>query len=117
MKASLPSSDLAGLSVEDQARGVLHLLTDAGGQAEAELQPANPRLCPNCDGPVDKPSSPYSSETCRDRAAFVRQFWAAVASGTIFEAEKQIVFGERLWWLMGGGLPMRGSSIPESVKR
>jgi len=47
----------------------------------------------------------------------VRQFRAALASGTILEAEKQTVFGERLWWLLGGGLPMRDSRIPESAKR
>ena len=117
MKASLPPSGHAGLSVEDQARSMIHLLTEAGWPTEAELQLSNPHLCPNCVGPVDKPSSPYCSETCRDRAAFVRQFRAAVASGTILEAEKQIVFGERLWWLLGGGLPMRDSRIPESAKR
>jgi len=102
MKASLPPADPTGLSVEDQARGVLHLLTESAESMRAEISPADPHLCPNCDGPVDKPSSPYCSETCRDRAAFVRQFRAAVASGTILEAEKQIVFGERLWWLLGG---------------
>jgi hypothetical protein len=55
VKASLPSSGHTGLSVEDQARSVLHLLTDAGGPTEAELQLSNPHLCQNCDGPVDKP--------------------------------------------------------------
>jgi hypothetical protein len=117
MKTSLPPSGHTGLSVEDQARRVLHLLTEAGWPTEAELQLSNPHLCPNCDGSIDKPSSPYCSDACRDRTAFVRQFRAAVASGTILEAEKQIVFGERLWWLLGGGLPMRDSRIPESAKR
>ncbi|MBX3112010.1 MAG: hypothetical protein KF857_08375 [Fimbriimonadaceae bacterium] len=40
-----------------------------------------------------------------------------MATGTIISAEKQVVFGERLWWLLGGGLPLRESRIPESAKR
>lgn len=40
-----------------------------------------------------------------------------MASGAILTAEKQTVFGERLWWLLGGGLPIRESRIPESAKR
>jgi hypothetical protein len=61
--------------------------------------------------------SPYCSTKCRDQSAFVRQFRAAFANGSIFSPEKQIVFGERLWWLLGGGLPRRESMIPESAKR
>ena len=104
--------------MEDQARGVLHLLLDSTEKSVlSEVGPVNPHLCPNCDGPVERPSSPYCCETCRDRAAFVRQFRAAIATETILDAEKQTVFGERLWWLLGGGLPMRDSRIPESAKR
>ncbi len=40
-----------------------------------------------------------------------------MASGAALTPEKQAVFGERLWWLLGGGLPMREGRIPESAKR
>lgn len=86
-------------------------------QADPHAPSADPNRCPNCDTPATGTASPYCSKPCRDQAAFVRQFRAAIASGTILEAEKQTVFGERLWWLLGGGLPMRESRIPESAKR
>jgi hypothetical protein len=54
---------------------------------------------------------------CKEQASFVRQLRAAFASGSILTAEKQNVFGERLWWLLGGGLPLRESRIPEAAKR
>jgi hypothetical protein len=102
--------------VEDQGRSVLHLLLDADKGA-ATVSPTDAHLCPNCDRIAPNPASPYCSETCRDQAAFVRQFRAAIAAETILSAEKQTVFGERLWWHLGGGLPIRESRIPESAKR
>ena len=106
------------LAVEDQARSVLHLLLDPGANVE---QPDNPvedcYLCPNCGSRTESLTSPYCSQSCRGQAAFVRQFRGALASGSIFEAEKQTLFGERLWWLLGGGLPLRESRILESGKR
>lgn len=77
----------------------------------------DPRRCPNCGAPAESLAGPYCSETCRDRAAFVRQLRAALASRSILLGEKQLWFGERLWWLLGGGLPLRESRIPESAKR
>lgn len=50
-------------------------------------------------------------------AAFVRQFRSGLATELILEADKQTAFGERLWWILGGGLPMREGRIPESAKR
>lgn len=113
---SLPSARDSSQTVEDHARSVLFLLLVAT-YGSTVISSKGVNLCPNCDGPVEKPSSPYCCETCRDRAAFVRQFRAAIDSETVLDAEKQTVFGERLWWLLGGGLPMRDSRIPESAKR
>lgn len=118
LQAHLPQISDTSLSVEDQARCVLHLLGDFGedvlvdGPSEADC-----RTCPNCGELTTNLSSPYCSENCKSQASFVRQLRAAIASGSILEPEKQTVFGERLWWLLGGGLPMRESRIPESAKR
>lgn len=111
----LPRFGDANLSLEDQCRSVLQLLLYPCEEADAFN--GDFRCCPNCDGPAESLSSPYCSETCRGQAAFVRQLRGALATGLILEAEKQQVFGERLWWLLGGGLPLRESRIPESVKR
>lgn len=114
----LPDFGNAELSLEDQARSVLQLLYDVGaGRNYSANRGEDFRCCPNCDTPVKKPTSPYCSEKCRDQAAFVRQFRASLASGSILDSEKQVVFGERLWWLLGGGLPLRESQILESSKR
>ena len=118
LRVVLPELGDASLSVEDQARTVLHLLLDCienPGPLQIALETSD--RCPNCDGPTESTTSPYCSETCRDQAAFVRQLRAAFATDAILTPEKQIVFGERLWWLLGGGLPMRESRIPESAKR
>ncbi len=115
LAASLPPFVSPGLPIEDQARAVLNLLDP---HAEAHQIPTpDPGRCPNCDAPVANVSTPYCSKDCRDQAAFVRQFRAALASGAILDPGKQLVFGERLWWLLGGGLPLRESRIPESAKR
>jgi hypothetical protein len=106
------------MSQEDRARSVLNLLIDhiLNSEQAGKLN-SDPLFCPNCDGPVESLSGHYCSESCRDQAAFVRQFRAAVGSGSILTPEKQVVFGERLWWLLGGGLPLRESRIPVSAKR
>ncbi|MFM9872409.1 MAG: hypothetical protein ACKVQS_02960 [Fimbriimonadaceae bacterium] len=116
LKALLPPACDDTISIEDQARSVLHLLCEPTNP-KAPKPKNDPNLCPNCDQPVSKPTSPYCSETCRNQAAFVRQLRAAIATQTILNPEKQTVFGERLWWLLGGGLPIRESRITESGKR
>jgi hypothetical protein len=118
LRAVLPDPSEATPDLEHQARSVLHLLLDRMeefAQAPAPLDDAF--LCPNCGAPAENLAGPYCSEACRDQAAFVRQFRAALDSGSILTPEKQLVFGERLWWLLGGGLPLRESRIPESAKR
>lgn len=118
LRSVLPTLGDATLSQDDQARSVLNLLLDHASDIEkAEETGREPHCCPNCGGPAASLTGPYCSEGCRDRAAFVRQFRAAIATGTILTFEKQTVFGERLWWLLGGGLPLRESRIPESAKR
>jgi hypothetical protein len=118
LRAVLPDLSDATLSLEDQARCVLYLLLDRIEDSEQPQIPFDdPYRCPNCDDRTESLAGPYCSESCRDQAAFVRQFRAALATGSILTPEKQVVFGERLWWLLGGGLPLRESRIPESAKR
>lgn len=73
--------------------------------------------CPNCGEVGGSLTSPYCSTVCRDQAAFVRQVRYAILTNSITEPEKQVVFGAKLWWLLGGGLPMRVCIIPESAKK
>ncbi len=118
LKTSLPAICDANLSLEDQARSALHLLFDSKTEFKPPATPSESfQLCPNCGTPSESLSSPYCSEICRDQAAFVRQFRNAIATDSILTSEKQTVFGERLWWLLGGGLPIREARIPESAKR
>ena len=118
LRANLPNRNNPSLSIDDQARCVLHLLLDQVGEAEApQISPSDPFRCPNCDTETTSLASPYCSEKCKDEASFVRQLRAAMATGLILTPEKQNVFGERLWWLLGGGLPLRESRIPEAAKR
>jgi len=118
LRANLPNRNNPSLSIDDQARCVLHLLLDQVGEAEApQISPSDPFRCPNCDTETTSLASPYCSEKCKDEASFVRQLRAALANGLILTTEKQNVFGERLWWLLEGGLPLRESRIPEAAKR
>ena len=115
LQGDLPEIGEPELSLDDQARGVLRLLIPTGQKPEA----ANPSAfqCPSCDAPAASLSSPYCSDRCKSTAGFIRQLRAAIANQNILTPEKQIVFGERLWWLLGGGLPIRESRITESGKR
>ena len=118
LSAVLPILGDVNQSLENQARSVLNLLLDDLPDIEKKKETGrDAQRCPNCDAPAKSLTGPYCSEACRDQAAFVRQFRAALATGTILTPEKQVVFGERLWWLLGGGLPLRESRIPESAKR
>lgn len=117
LEAELPLAEDPDLGIEDQARSVLRLLLGHEGALANLSSPEGPEGCPNCGAPVESLTSPYCSEACRDTAAFVRQFRAALAQSTIHTVEKQVVFGQRLWWLLGGGLPLRETLIPESAKR
>ncbi|RYG48418.1 hypothetical protein EON79_04515 [bacterium] len=118
LKAVLPRFGDAQLTLEDQAGSTLGLLFPLGeGIALTDVSGDDFHRCPNCDLPVESLASPYCSETCKAQAAFVRQLRGALATGSILSPEKQTAFGERLWWLLGGGLPMREARIPESAKR
>lgn len=90
-------------SIDDEARKVL--LYALGLAEPREIIIEDPMLCPNCGAACDLPKSPYCSSWCREQASVIRQFRSNVASGTAFDPEKQAVYGQILWWLVGGGYP------------
>ncbi|MBX3117595.1 MAG: hypothetical protein KF784_00900 [Fimbriimonadaceae bacterium] len=77
--------------------------------------PTDSNTCPNCGIEVQDKRSPYCSEKCREMAAFVRQFRAAVSDGSILEPEKQAMMGQKLWAVAVGGYPMRQALVPPKV--
>ncbi|HLK16988.1 MAG TPA: hypothetical protein VKT78_19440 [Fimbriimonadaceae bacterium] len=104
--------------IEEQARALLRLLTNAtieGIARPAEPVPEDPKCCPNCDAPCSLTRSPYCSTRCREISGFVRQFRAGLADGAILDPERQVAFGQNLWQLLGGGLPLRKHLIPDKV--
>lgn len=78
--------------------------------------------CPNCGEPVASLRSPYCGDSCREEAAFVRQFRTALATGALADPEKQERLGQALWHLLGGGYPHRlplvlPSAAKQALKR
>lgn len=111
--AALPPNPNEAAGIEDQARAVLRYVFDRkpNGGISAILEDC--RHCANCGADLRREKTPYCSTSCRETAAFVRQVRAALASGNIFERDRQIAFGQRLWSLLGGGLPLRRQLAPE----
>ena len=102
-------------SLELRARRVLQLIAESPSQPIAQPSVYGPELCPNCGTATASRTSPYCSAGCKDKAAFVRQFRAALSTEAVFEPEKQLALGQKLWALLGGGLPYRESLIPNSA--
>lgn len=113
---SLPAWSEASVG-DDQsrrARATLQLLTSPASGALHHLE-TDLTGCPNCRQPVSSPRSPYCSCECREEAGFVRQMRAGLLEGTIFDEERQVALGQKLWRLLGGGLPLRLSLIPSKA--
>jgi len=72
--------------------------------------------CPNCDVPVASTRTPYCGDRCKEIASFVRQLRAGISLGWISDPEKQSALGQNLWFLLGGGRPLRVSIILERSK-
>jgi len=98
---------------------------DAGAQAAlgwllARAAVAHPRepfqatagVCPNCGAPRRASRTPYCSECCKDQAALIRQIRSGILQGTLDDPVRQIALGEKLWRVIGGGLPRRRSLLP-----
>jgi len=102
--------------IEEQARAVLRLVLDPTSAHAGSALPANPCACPNCDDAASSTRTPYCSEACREAAAFVRQVRAGLMDGAILEQQRQLAFGQVLWYLLGGGRPLRVHLIPERAR-
>src|SRR5271165_3521331 len=112
--AALPARDAD--EIEQQARAILRILFEPiadDNLTPGQSVPENPATCPNCDTPSSLTRSPYCSTDCREIAGFVRQIRAGLADGTILEPERQVAFGQNLWQLLGGGLPLRVHLVPQ----
>jgi hypothetical protein len=115
LQESLPVLD-TNLSPDDKLRAALRpmvaRMVDVGAPEPVETTPWD---CPNCGCPTDSLKSPYCSEHCREMAAFVRQFRAAIDNGMISSPDRQAAFGQKLWSLRGGGYPRRQLMVPARV--
>lgn len=108
---------LGDASLEDQARGVLLHLLDELPEGPSDVVRLDPKHCPNCDAPVPSLRTPFCGEPCRASAALVRQLRSGIATGAAHEAERQVAFGQTIWKLLGGGMPLRRSLAPERAVR
>lgn len=116
LRQKLPGADEA--EQEAGARRVILLLLDSPIDASAPPLDVSRRICPNCGVNPCPGRSPYCSLRCREEAAFVRQFRAALRDDAILDSERQIAIGQNLWHLIGGGRPLRRSMIPaRSISR
>lgn len=113
LKSALPSTEAMneGDDLEIQTRAVLSWLVDTALSQDRALETgsltAGPSQCPNCGGPAASLRSPYCGECCKEEAAFVRQLRGSIDEGTILDPERQAALGQKLWRILGGGMPRR----------
>lgn len=112
------ASPFEGADIEEQTRAVLNLLAEPRMRLQDVPTPSpSADHCPNCGNPCSDLRSPYCGPSCRETAAFVRQYRAAIASGVIADPDRQAALGQKLWRLIGGGFPRRMPLIPDRVIR
>lgn len=99
----------------DVMRASLLPLIDAIGSA-GRLGPSDRGGCANCGCSVGSTRSSYCSNACRQMAAFIRRFRAAMGDGSIRDPERQAALAQALWSLLGGGYPVRQLLIPSAAK-
>lgn len=110
LREALPPPSCIGVDeIETQTRATIHLLIDRTEKiAEYPLPcPEEPTTCPNCGTPVESLKSPYCGDECREYSAFIRQFRNGLITGSLMQPDKQIPLGQKLWRILGGGLPAR----------
>ena len=117
LQSSLP--EIGSGDIADNARASLRYIVEpiaADAVAISQAQDIDPLTCPNCGCPIELTRSPYCSVLCKESSAFVRQFRAGIVDGTVFDHERQIAFGQNLWFLLGGGRPLRQFLIPPKTR-
>ncbi len=105
----------SGSDLDDQTRSVLRLIFDREPLSRLQALAEDPWNCPNCGAPCQSERSPYCGPVCREMAALVRRFRAAIADESILEKERQIMIGQALWSFLGGGFPRRQQLVPEKT--
>lgn len=100
--------------MDTRTRAVLGLMLEraARGFSDVSIVPEDPSTCPNCSAPVPSTRSPYCGEWCREVSGFIRQFRQGVTTGSVADPERQAALGQKLWRMLGGGLPRRLALIP-----
>lgn len=99
---------------EERARSVAAWFAAHAARLEqGTVSAADPLACPNCDQSFFSLRTPYCSDPCKEHSAFVRQFRSALTNGMLETEERQVALGQKLWRLLGGGLPLRVGLIPE----
>jgi hypothetical protein len=98
-----------------QTRAVLGLMLERASCGFVEVVPVeeDPATCPNCGVLVVSTRSPYCGDWCREISAFIRQFRHGIEAGTLGDPERQAALGQKLWRMLGGGLPRRLAIIPK----
>jgi len=121
LSAALPATSIVrqGDDLDLRARAVLALLIEkvAENASRSESQPIDVLVCPNCGQPATSNTSPYCSDCCREQAAFIRQMRDRIRNRTLLEPQSQVMKGEQMWRLLGGGLPRRLALVPESARQ
>src|SRR6185312_3909605 len=119
IKETLPTSMVSG-STEDRARGVLEFLLSEAIRRSGQIRTPvvrNPATCPNCGRPCASTRSPYCSAECREIASFVRSVRGGAQSGALVDQERQVALGQNMWFLLGGGRPLRQELVPERSRK
>ena len=100
--------------MDDWARLVLRVLVDNAANLDLPLIEVDASICPNCGAPNMSTRTPYCSDRCKALAAFVRQLRTALDHDGPSD-DRMMMFGQTLWFLMGGGRPLRVSIAPASA--
>ncbi len=103
-----------GNTLEEQSRAVLGLVL-VPGEEQLEVIEPDPGNCPNCGAPAQSVRSPYCGPRCREIAGFVRQMRAGLDDGEILDPDRQVALGQTLWYLLGGGRPLRIDLVPQKA--
>ena len=113
-----PSDAASGEDLAYRARAALSILIEhIKSPCDFAAVKEDPTTCPNCGVPVSSRTSPYCGDCCREQAAFIRQMRDRISNGTLLESQSQMMKGEQMWRLLGGGLPRRLALVPESSRK
>ena len=117
--AILPALGGVDVTGSDKARAAFAILIQAvlESPSNAQAVPADPLKCPNCSTDCMIERSPYCGDACKEEAAYVRRLRGALSEAVIADPERQALFGELFWRLLGGGYPGRQELITDRARK